>query len=211
MTEPPPPIWAIIGFCCWRLSARHWASRKAISLPPRMTNWSMAYWALSEMSFGAMTSSSLMSSSILSTSMPTRLTVKSFLQFADERPRLAALLAHLHHHRVGGHAEHRQRAHDADDRLLRRFDARDGARQIVLQQPFAVRREEGDGLLLVRALDRQAEVEPFSRRATAGLRGRPTGLNPRRPSPAADRISRSSACRPPACLYSASRSSTLRA
>ena len=94
--------------------------------------------------------------------------VEVVLQFADEIPRrlLAALLAHAHHHRVHRRAEDGQRGHDADDRLGRVRDARDGAGEVILQQLLALGREERQRDLLVEAVDGDAEVNLL-----AGLRG----------------------------------------
>ena len=49
--------------------------------------------------------------------------IEIIFQFIDQHPRFLAALAHLHHHRIGGHAENRQRTHDPDDRFVRGHDA----------------------------------------------------------------------------------------
>ena len=57
----------------------------------------------------------------------------------------------------------RQRAHDADHRLLRRHHARDRAGKIVFEQPFAGGVEEGQRFALIHAVtDGKAQIEPLA-------------------------------------------------
>jgi hypothetical protein len=84
------------------------------------------------------------------------LDVEDLLQLLYHHPRFRRLqLAD----RVEGATHHRQRAHHAHYRLLGLAHLRDPARDVVLEQLLAVRREHGDRRLLVEEGDRQPEVE----------------------------------------------------
>ena len=82
--------------------------------------------------------------------------VEYALQFRSQHPRIGRL---LFFHRIERAAEYRQIAHDADHRLFRLADLRDRARDVVLEQALAVRRQHRDRSLLVEEGHRQAEVE----------------------------------------------------
>ena len=84
------------------------------------------------------------------------LDVEIALQLAGQHPGLGGCCLR---HRVERLAQHRQRAHQADHRLLGRADARDRARDVVLEQPLALGRERGNRLLPVEVAHRQPEVE----------------------------------------------------
>ena len=84
------------------------------------------------------------------------------LHLRDECPRLLPALPHPHHHRVRRLSVDRQRAHHADHRLFRRRHARDGAGEIVFQQPLAVGREKSERLFLVEHRHAHAEIHALA-------------------------------------------------
>ena len=67
---PPAP-----GRIAW---ASEWGSSSSISLPPRITNWSIAYWALSDKSCGWATIRTWTSGSMAWASSATSFTVKNW-------------------------------------------------------------------------------------------------------------------------------------
>jgi hypothetical protein len=82
-------------------------------------------------------------------------------QFLDEHPRTLPLLllAHAHHHRVHGRAEHRQAGHDAHHGFVGADYGTDGASEVVLEQPFVSRVQEGNGCFVRIEADHETEVE----------------------------------------------------
>jgi hypothetical protein len=107
--------------------------------------------------------------------------IEKTLQLRADHPRLHGLLLR---HRVERAPEHRQRAHQADHRFLRRSHLRDRARDVVLEQAFAVRRQHRNRRLLVEERHGEPEVEllpgirhlPFDVVERRGLLGIRVGL-----------------------------------
>ena len=89
-----------------------------------------------------------------------QLDVEVALQFIGEHPGFGT----LPRHRVEALAHDRQRAHQAEHRPLGDGDARDGAREVVLEQALALRRDRRDRLLAIELAHGQAEVELFARK-----------------------------------------------
>ena len=122
----------------------------AISRPPRMTNWSMAYSVASDR-FCACGDQQHLDVGIdhlrVGGDRLHRLVCRSSMVDAYGWPP-AALAAHRHHHRARIAIE-RQRRHHADHRPLRIRQVIDQLGQVVFQEAFALRLEEGDGALVV--------------------------------------------------------------
>ena len=100
-------------------------------------------------------------------------------EFAERGPALRRTLPHLHHHRVHLPAEDvGERGHNADDRPLRPRDARDEARQVVLERRLGAGREDAQRLLAVAAYRDDAEVDALSEGIPARLRLDAVALRP---------------------------------
>ena len=163
-----------IGPPCWPAgSFSDCGSTNARSLPPRMTNWSIAYSVFAGRSFGWISSSTSTSWSIAATSAAS---VRS-----SSSSRSCAMLAQpgrIWPESWSNDASTGSADMTADRRLLRIAEAMDQARHVVLEELFLVRLEEADDLAAVgRVRAGEAEVQRFVARAAAA---RPAGRTPRR-------------------------------
>ena len=81
-----------------------------------------------------------------------------FLEFVQENPGLARLLALLHHHWGRFPPSHRQRADHSDHRFLRIRDARNRPGYIVLEQVPSVGTKIRDGRFRIQATDCYSKI-----------------------------------------------------
>ena len=88
------------------------------------------------------------------------------LEFLDEDPRALTLprLAHAHHHRIRGLAEHRERRHHAQHGFVRADDESEGVGDVVFQQSLPIRGQPHRHFFRVQA-DGQPEVEVLPERS----------------------------------------------